>query len=250
MFPEPTKFLLIGHRNESIWTPKSKSNTLTPKTISQTYWPREISHAMNVIIFCVCLTLAISVLQTVLKWCRKKNAKIFRWRKSHSKIEANDEFGLAMQRKEQHQRTGRLVLDAYSSRYSGWNADKNWSSQEWKSDELMEVRTGGLVYEQVTRFVHTAHGQIYCWWRWYGFWHRRRIRHVVKSLDHSCTGWMVECERFKTNPEKMQHKTVTNILYGKCLCLMGRSTRKIYIHQKYRKRSHHQTDVRHIWKSW
>ena len=49
---------------------------------------------------------------------------------------------------EQHQRTGRLVLDAYSSSYSEWNADKNWSSQEWKSDELMEVRTGRPVYEQ------------------------------------------------------------------------------------------------------
>ena len=33
---------------------------------------------------------------------------------------------------EQHQRTGRRVLDAYSSSYSEWNADKNWSSQEWK----------------------------------------------------------------------------------------------------------------------
>ena len=43
---------------------------------------------------------------------------------------------------EQHQRTGRPVLDAYSSSYSEWNADKNWSSQEWKSDELMEDRTG------------------------------------------------------------------------------------------------------------
>ena len=49
---------------------------------------------------------------------------------------------------EQHQRTGRLVVDAYSSSYSEWNADKNWSSQEWKSDELMEVRTGRPVYEQ------------------------------------------------------------------------------------------------------
>ena len=48
---------------------------------------------------------------------------------------------------EQHQRTGRPVLDASSS-YSEWNADKNWSSQEWKSDELMEVRTGRPVYEQ------------------------------------------------------------------------------------------------------
>ena len=49
---------------------------------------------------------------------------------------------------EQHQRTGRSVLDAYSSNYSEWNADKNWSSQEWKSDEVMEVRTGRPVYEQ------------------------------------------------------------------------------------------------------
>ena len=34
---------------------------------------------------------------------------------------------------EQHQRTGRPVLDAYSSNYSEWNADKNWSSQDVKS---------------------------------------------------------------------------------------------------------------------
>ena len=49
---------------------------------------------------------------------------------------------------EQHQRTGRPVLDTNSSNYSEWNADKNWFSQEWKSDELMEVRIGRLVYEQ------------------------------------------------------------------------------------------------------
>ena len=57
---------------------------------------------------------------------------------------------------------GDLFLDACSSSYSEWNADKNWSSQEWKSDELMEVRTGRLVHEQPPRFVYRAHGQIYC----------------------------------------------------------------------------------------
>ena len=51
-------------------------------------------------------------------------------------------------RDEQHHRTGRPVLDAYSSNYSEWNADKTWSSQEWKSDELMEVRTESPVNEQ------------------------------------------------------------------------------------------------------
>ena len=76
MFPEPTELLLTGYSIESIWTPKSKSNTLTPKTTSQTYWPRATSHVMNGIIICVCSASAISVLQIVLMWCleeRKKN---------------------------------------------------------------------------------------------------------------------------------------------------------------------------------
>ena len=42
----------------------------------------------------------------------------------------------------QHLRTVRLVKDADSSSYSEWNAHKNWSSQEWKSDEVMELERG------------------------------------------------------------------------------------------------------------
>ena len=75
MFPEPTELLLISCLIESIWTSKSKSNTLTPKTNSQTYWPREISHVMDGIISCVCSTLAISVQSIVVKWCRKEHKK-------------------------------------------------------------------------------------------------------------------------------------------------------------------------------
>ena len=40
---------------------------------------------------------------------------------------------------EKHYRTRRPV--ARSSSYSEWNVDETWSSQEWKSDELMEDRT-------------------------------------------------------------------------------------------------------------
>ena len=45
----------------------------------------------------------------------------------------------------------RTMLDCYheqstessfSARYSGWDDDKAWSSQEWKADELMDDRTG------------------------------------------------------------------------------------------------------------
>ena len=49
---------------------------------------------------------------------------------------------------EQHQRTGRPVEDASSSSYSEWNVDKNWSSQEWTSDEMLEARTERPVHEQ------------------------------------------------------------------------------------------------------
>ena len=51
---------------------------------------------------------------------------------------------------------GRPASDAYSSSYSEWNADKNWSFQEWKSDEMLEARTVRPVSE------HTAHRQICC----------------------------------------------------------------------------------------
>ena len=33
-------------------------------------------------------------------------------------------------------------MGASSSNYSEWNIDDKWSSQEWKSDEMLEARTG------------------------------------------------------------------------------------------------------------
>ena len=39
-------------------------------------------------------------------------------------------------------------MGARSSNYSEWNIDEKWSSQEWKSDEMLEARTGRPVSEQ------------------------------------------------------------------------------------------------------
>ena len=39
----------------------------------------------------------------------------------------------------------RLVEKAQSASYSEWNIDKTWSSQEWKSDELIDDETVKLV---------------------------------------------------------------------------------------------------------
>ena len=56
---------------------------------------------------------------------------------------------------EQQPRTRRLVMGASSSNYSEWNIDEKWSSQEWKSYEMLEARTVRPV-----RFVRTAHRQV------------------------------------------------------------------------------------------
>ena len=39
-------------------------------------------------------------------------------------------------------------MGACSSNYSEWNIDEKWSSQEWKSDEMLEARTVRPVSEQ------------------------------------------------------------------------------------------------------
>ena len=39
-------------------------------------------------------------------------------------------------------------MGAGSSDYSEWNDGEKWSSQEWKSDEMLEARTGRPVNEQ------------------------------------------------------------------------------------------------------
>ena len=49
---------------------------------------------------------------------------------------------------EQQPRTVRPVMGASSSDYSEWNIDEKWSSQEWKSGEMLEARTVRPVSEQ------------------------------------------------------------------------------------------------------
>ena len=47
------------------------------------------------------------------------------------------------------------IESSFSARYSKWDDNKAWSSQEWKSDELMEVRKGRLVIfpQHTDRFI-------------------------------------------------------------------------------------------------
>ena len=120
MFTEHTELLLIRFSIESIWTPKSKSNALTPKINSQTYWSKgnfrcdEWNHLLCLLI------ISDFSLTNCLEAMSKRNTRRCKWRQSHSKVEADDEFGLAMQRKD-------------SWRACLYCICKPWENQIWKS---------------------------------------------------------------------------------------------------------------------
>ena len=109
-----------------------------------------------------------------------------------------------------YDRTGRPVVCAHSSSYSEWKVDKTWSSQEWKSDELMDDRTVKPVVcsQQADEFTiendetnsyTEAESDLSLKSR--SFLHR--VNDQVRKM----------LEQFS----KMQHKTVTNILsHGEC----------------------------------
>ena len=195
---------------------------------------------MNGIIFCVCLILAIFVLQIVLKWCRKERKKDSGEERVTAKSKPmmnlfarcsertpaalssaasespaktrHESQTLLSSQTERYDRTGRPVVCAHSSSYSEWNTDKTWSSQEWKSDELMDDRTERpVVCSQGTNSVLKTMRRILT---------PKLNQNCCQDPDHSCTGWMIKCKRDKNNPQKMQPKTATNILwYEECLCL-------------------------------
>ena len=86
-----------------------------------------------------------------------------------------------------------------------------WSSQEWKSDELMEIRTGRLVYEQPP-----------------GLFTQHTDRFIVDDDDMDCNTVTESdpslksrsflhrvsdhVQKMQDQSSKMQHMTATNIL--------------------------------------
>ena len=81
--------------------------------------------------------------------CRERDPNVLASTASESPGKTKSESQLPLSSwNEQQPRTWRLVMGASSSDYSEWNIDEQWSSQEWKSDEMLEVRTGRPVGRQ------------------------------------------------------------------------------------------------------
>ena len=186
MFPEPTELLLIGYSIESIWTPKFKSNTLTPKTNSQTYWPREIStrdewnHLLclfNISHFWSTNCSEVMSKRTqkdsgeervkakskrmmnLVSRCSERTPDMLAFTASESPGKTRHESQLPLSTWiEQHQRTGRPVLDAYSSSYSvECGQELVFSKVEiWWIDGSKNRET---CLWTTTCFIRRAHGQ-------------------------------------------------------------------------------------------
>ena len=265
MFPEPTELLLIGCLTESIWTPRTKSNTSTPKSNSQTFWQREISHVMNGSIFCVCSTSAISVPPIVLKWCRKERKKMqmkeasqqnqSRWwiwscdtaqgiqtclprlhQKARGKPDLKVKYlwarGLSSNQERgdlwwapAHQTIQNVSLTKRGLLKSG-NLMKCWKQERWDPWVGNRSPSTQTSLSSMTMIWTPAPPQ-HQTFRW--------------SHGHSCTGWMIDCERYWTIRQQMQYKTSTNVLwFGECWCLqhwkhlysLERITQNIYIPSK------------------
>ena len=155
---------------------------------------------MNGIIFCVCSTSAIPVPPIVLKWCRKERKKMQVKKESqHNQsrwwIWSRDAAkGLLMCYLLLHQKArGKPDLKVKYLWARGMSSNKEqgdlfWTLTHQATQNGMMIKHGLLKsgiwwidgsWNRTICCIRTAHGQIHCWKRQYGFWHRRRIKHVV-----------------------------------------------------------------------
>ena len=119
--PEPTELLLIGCLIESIWTPRSKSKYTDTKNPTRRHIDEGKFHTWwmeSSFVFVQHQPFQFHQLS----WSDvEKNTRRCRWRNSHSKIKADDELGLAIQRKG----SDRACLDCIG---------KPGENQFWKSE--------------------------------------------------------------------------------------------------------------------
>ena len=94
-------------------------------------------------------------------------------------------------RSHEHRHHHRFVESTHSASNSEWDADKAWSSQEWKSDELMDDRTGKpVVCPQ--RGAHAFQSRF----------SREHKHFILEEEIHDRTGTPVVCPQRGARPQQ------------------------------------------------
>ena len=185
MFPGPTELRLIGYSIESIWTPKIQikyidtKNQLADMLTKGNFTRDEWNHLLY--LFNISQFSSAECSEVMSKRTQKESGEERVTAKSRpmmsliarvpstmssSASESPGKRSCESQspwsaKAEKYDRTGqpvvgsdtsheqghhhRFVESSCSARYSGWDDDKAWSSQEWKADELMDDRPGTAV---------------------------------------------------------------------------------------------------------
>ena len=97
--------------------------------------------------------------------------------------------------------------------------------------------------------VHPAHRQVCHWWRWYGLWHRHRIRSFVKVTIILAQGEWSSAKDIGPFFKRCNARHRQTFSTLEASVFMGKNySEKTYIPSTIQERSHFKTDVRHIWK--
>ena len=141
------------------------------------------------------------------------------------------------------QRADRPVACAHSSSYSDWHVVKTWSSQEWKSDELMEVRTGRPVVcsQRAHQFVvedDETESELSLGSR--SFLHR--VNDQVRKRQKQSS---IDATKDSDKHSVIWRMFLSSTLQASVFMRKNYLLRQLAFHRKYR-RSHNETDVRHF----
>ena len=202
---------------------------------------------------------------------KNQNAKRFRRRKGPSKIEADDEFGLALQRKEswracldrirkpgenqiwKSERTSELVecaatknrvtcvMGAGSSNYTEWNVDEKWSSQVcgnlmkcWEPADDKYVIDDDMDSDTATESNLSLKSRSLL---------DRVNGRLRKTLDHSSKDAMQDIDKRSLIWDFLMSSTLEASVF-----MRKNYSNNLHSVKKYRGKSHFDTDVWHIWK--
>ena len=172
----PTELLLIGSSIESIWITKIQikyidtqnqiADILTKGNFTTDEWNHllclfNISHFSSINSLEAMsnitqeeageerVTAKSKPMMNLVSRYRVRDPNVLASTASESPVKSKSESQIPLSSwNEQQPRTERLAMGACSSSYSECNTDEKWSSQEWKSDEMLEARTGRPVSEQ------------------------------------------------------------------------------------------------------
>ena len=272
MFPEPTELLLIGCLVESIWT-QEPNHTHWHQEPTRRHTDKGKFHTWWMESSCVLVQRQPFQFHQQRQSDVEKNKRRCRWRKSHSKIKADDEFGIKMPCKG----SDRTCLDCIwkAGEHPIWKSESTCQLVKCAANKYGETRIGRqlirllrmknwrqVIFSSVDTWWNVEHkyGKTRIWqvchrW-WYELWHRRRIGPFCEiTVIPEQSQWPIVkdagpfSKRFNARRWQTFYDLVNVYVFDiGSICVHGNELlRQFTFHRKYSEQSHFEADVRDVW---